>query len=87
MRKSAKVVLLASLLSVGLFQSSVSAVSVLKTYRYDWNTFYRSSMNYHKHSYINVPEWSRYYSYSEYKVGSGWNYDRYEVLNYYSGGY
>ena len=36
MKKSAEVVLLASLLSVGLFQSSVSAVSVLKTYRYDW---------------------------------------------------
>ena len=72
---------------IGLFQSSISAVSVLKTYRYDWNTYYRSSMNYHKHSYINVPSWSRYYSYSEYKVGSGWNYDRYEVINYYSGGY
>ena len=30
--------LLASLLSIGLFQSSVSAVSVPKSYRYDWNT-------------------------------------------------
>ena len=34
MKKSAKVVLLASLLSIDLFQSSVSAVSVLKTYWY-----------------------------------------------------
>ena len=25
------------------------------------------------------------YSYSEYKIGSGWNYDCYDVLNYYSG--
>jgi len=31
---------LASLLSIGLFQSSVSAVSVFKSYRYDWNIFY-----------------------------------------------
>lgn len=54
MKKLAKVALLASLLSIGFFQPSVSAVSVLKTYRYDWNTFYRSSMNYHRHSYINV---------------------------------
>ncbi|WP_260468625.1 hypothetical protein [Streptococcus mitis] len=44
-------------------------------------------MNYLRHSYINVPSWSCYYSYSEYKVGSGWYYHRYEVLNYFSGGY
>ena len=30
---------------IGLFQSSISAVIVLKTYRYDWNTYYKSSMN------------------------------------------
>ncbi|WP_050226586.1 hypothetical protein [Streptococcus pneumoniae] len=70
-----------------LFQSSVSAVSVLKTYRYDWNIYYKSSMNYHRYSYINVLLCSRYYSYSEYKVDSGCNYNRYEVINYYSGGY
>lgn len=87
MKKSVKVVLLASLLSLGLFQSSVSAKSVLKGYRYDWNTFYRTSMNFHGFRYKNIPEWSYYYSYSEYKVGGGWNYDRYEVLNLFSGGY
>ncbi|CTD81082.1 hypothetical protein ERS044025_00736 [Streptococcus pneumoniae] len=87
MKKSAKVVLLASLLSIGLFQSSVSAKTVLKNYRYDWNTFYESKMNYHAYRYKVIPEWSRYYSYSEYKVGGGWNYARYEVINYYTGGY
>ena len=87
MKKSAKVVLLASLLSIGLFQSSVSAESVLKSYRYDWNTAWKYSMNYHNYQYIYIPSGSRYYSYSEYKVDSGWNYDRYEVINYYSGGY
>ena len=44
-------------------------------------------MNYHNYQYIYIPSGSRYYSYSEYKVDSGWNYDRYEVINYYSGGY
>ena len=85
MKKSAKVVLLASLLSVGLFQSSVSAVTVTKSYRYDWNTYYKSSMNCQRYNYINSLLWYRYDSYSEYKVGSGWNFYRYEVINYYSG--
>ncbi|RSJ67466.1 hypothetical protein D8802_05400 [Streptococcus oralis] len=87
MKKSAKVVLLASLLSIGLFQSSVSAKTVLKNYRYDWNIFYESKMNYHAYRYKVIPEWSSYYSYSEYKVGGSWNYARYEVINFYSGGY
>jgi len=41
-------------------QSSVSVVTVTKSYRYDWNTYYKSSMNYHRHSYINISSWSRY---------------------------
>ena len=44
-------------------------------------------MNYHNHQYICIPSWSRYYSYDEYKVDYDWNYDRYEVINYYSGNY
>ena len=87
MKKSAKVVLLASLLSIGLFQSSVSAVTVTKSYWYDWNTAWKFSMNYHNHQYISIPSWSRYKGYDEYKIGGGWNYYRYEVINYYSGGY
>ena len=38
---------------IGLFQSSISAVSVLKTYRYDWNIYYKSSMNSQRYNYIN----------------------------------
>ena len=72
---------------IGLFQSSVSAVSVLKSYRYDWNTYYKTSMNCQRYNYINLLLWYRYYSYSEYKVDSSWNYNRYEVINYSSGGY
>ena len=44
-------------------------------------------MNYQRHRYSDIPEWYRYDSYSEYKVGGGWKYNRYEVLNHYSGGY
>ncbi|BBA08766.1 Uncharacterized protein STO1_011620 [Streptococcus oralis subsp. tigurinus] len=44
-------------------------------------------MNYHNHQYISIPSWSRYKGYDEYKIGEGWNYYRYEVINYYSGGY
>ena len=62
MKKSAIVVLLASLLSIGLFQSSVSAKSVLKSYRYDWNTAWKFSMNYHGHKYVNISRWSAYCS-------------------------
>ena len=62
MKKSAKVVLLASLLSIGLFQSSVSAVIVTKSYWYDWNTAWKYSMNYHGHKYVNISRWSDYYS-------------------------
>ena len=87
MKKSAKVVLLASLLSVGLFQSSVSAKTILKSYRYDWNTYYRYSMNYHAYDYRIIPEWSSYDSYEEFRVGGGWNYNRYEIVNHYKGGY
>ncbi|MFH0580386.1 hypothetical protein [Streptococcus mitis] len=60
---------------------------VTKSYRYDWNTYYKSSMNCYRYNCINSLLWYRYDSYSEYKVGSGLNYNRYEVLNYYSGSY
>ncbi len=38
---------------IGLFQSSISAVRVLKTYRYDWNTYYKTSKNCQRYNYIN----------------------------------
>ena len=42
---------------IGLFQSSISAVRVLKTYRYDWNIYYKSSMNSQRYNYINSLLW------------------------------
>ncbi|MDG8888131.1 hypothetical protein OLD37_08435 [Streptococcus pneumoniae] len=56
-------------------------MTATKSYKYDWNTVLEYSINYHDHQYAWIPEWSRYYSYSEYKVGGGWNYARYEVIN------
>ena len=85
MKKSAKVVLLVSLLSIGLFQTSVSAITVTKSYRYYWNIVWEYSTNYHGYQYTWIPWWSRYDSYYEYKVGSGWNLYRYEIIFYYSG--
>ena len=67
------------------FQSSVSAVTVTKSYRYDWNTVWEYSTNYHGYQYTWIPWWSRYGNYDEYKVGSGWDLYRYEVINYNSG--
>ena len=87
MKKVLKVVLLTSILFIGLLQSSASAVSVIKSYRYDWNTYLKYSHNYHNHQEIDIPSWSYYESYDEYIIGGDWNYVRYEVLNHYSGGY
>lgn len=44
-------------------------------------------MNCQRYNYINPLLWYRYDSYFEYKVGGGWKYNRYEVLNYSSEGY
>ena len=54
---------------IGLFQSSISAVTVTKSYRYDWNTVWEYSTNYHDYQYAWISSLSRYDSYSEYKVG------------------
>ena len=87
MKKILKVVLFTTILFVGLLQTNASAVSVIKSYRYDWNTYLKYSHNYHNHQEIDIPSWSYYESYDEYIIGGDWNYVRYEVLNHYSGGY
>ncbi|HIE3718169.1 TPA: hypothetical protein ACXLXD_001258 [Streptococcus pneumoniae] len=46
-------------------------MTVTKSYKYDWNTVWEYSTNYHGHQYAWIPSWSRYDSYSEYKVGGG----------------
>ncbi|HCM90503.1 MULTISPECIES: hypothetical protein [Vagococcus] len=83
-----KKIFLLSILGITTFSGvSASAVSVTKKYRYDYNTYYNTTMNYHAYQYINIPNSSRYTGFSEYQVGGGWNYNRYEHVNYYSGGY
>lgn len=67
--------------------SPVSAARVVKYYKYDVNTITGIDSNYHGYQYINIPSWSKYSSSSRQKIGGGWNYDRYQHTNYYTGGY
>ena len=87
MKKILRVVWLPTILFVGLLQSNASAVLVTKSYHYDWNTYFKYSMNFHSYQEIEIPSWSYYESYDEYPIGGGWNYVQYEVVNHYSGGY
>ncbi|HFR4576716.1 TPA: hypothetical protein ACHWJ6_001060, partial [Streptococcus suis] len=66
---------------------SASAVSVVKSYRYDVNKYTGGGSNYHGYQYVNIPNWSRYAGSSRIFVSQGWNYTRYQHINYYSGGY
>ncbi|HFH9922485.1 TPA: hypothetical protein ACGO9B_001723 [Streptococcus suis] len=66
---------------------SASAVSVVKSYRYDVNKYTGGGSNYHGYQYVNIPNWSRYTGSSRIFVSQGWNYTRYQHINYYSGRY
>lgn len=66
---------------------SVSAVTVTKAFKYDINTFTNSRGNYHAYQYRDIPSWSQYSHEVTTKIGGGWNYNRFEQVNYYTGGY
>lgn len=66
---------------------SASATSVVKHFKYDVNTITGIDSNYHGYQYINIPSWSKFSSSSTQKIGGGWNYNRYQKTNYYTGGY
>ncbi|HEL1654094.1 TPA: hypothetical protein TXN47_000096 [Streptococcus suis] len=66
---------------------SASAVTVVKSYRYDVNKYTGGGSNYHGYQYVNIPNWSHYAGSSRIFVSQGWNYTRYQHINYYSGGY
>ncbi|MGQ7336711.1 hypothetical protein ACVC7T_06075 [Streptococcus sp. P25B114] len=66
---------------------SASAVSVVKSYRYDVNKYTGGRSNYHSYQYLNIPNWSRYAGSNRIFISQGWNYTRYQHINYYSGGY
>lgn len=75
-------------LSLGTaFVPSVSAYTVVKSYRYDVNKITGGHSNYHAYQHINVPNWSRYYSSGRIFISQGWNFTRYQHVNYYTGGY
>lgn len=60
---------------------------VVKQYHYDHNTLTGHDMNYTHYQYENIPASSKYYTHKSVKIGSGWNYKRYQRTNYYTGGY
>ncbi|AUC92761.1 TPA: hypothetical protein ACGO7N_000379 [Streptococcus suis] len=53
----------------------------------DVNKYTGGGSNYHGYQYVNIPNWSRYAGSSRIFVSQGWNYTRYQHINYYSGGY
>lgn len=72
--------------SLGI-SSVVFATRVVKSYIYDYNVFTGVDSNYHSYQYINIPSSSTFMWQNETKIGGGWNYNRYQVVKYYSGGY
>lgn len=70
-----------------MFVTTVSAVRLTKSYRYDYNTITGVSENYHDYQYVYAPNYVHYLYSEEYEVGGGWNYTRYEVLMHFSHGY
>lgn len=64
-------------------QSDAATMCVTKSYRMDLNTYYNTLGNYHAYTYANIPTSARYTSYSKYRVGSGWNFIRYERVNHF----
>lgn len=58
---------------------------VVKTYDYDYNTVLGQWTNWHNPSYIVVPAEAKFSYDSKTRISSGWNYDRYRIINYYYG--
>ncbi len=58
---------------------------VVKRYIFDRGA--TGDHNFHDYHYITVPSYSHKVGYQNYRVGGGWNYVRYEHINYWSGGY
>lgn len=60
-------------------------VRVVKLFYFDRGPF--GDTNFHGYQYIYIPKSSRKTGYTNQKVGSGWNYVRFQHINYFSGGY
>lgn len=88
MKKRLRIFSLAFVCCLVLFTGTVMAGDrVIKSYKYDWNIFYNTSMNYHDYEYVHIPNWSEFDYSDEVEVERHWNYIRYEVTHYYTGGY
>lgn len=71
--------------SIASTASLLSSTRVVKSFYFDRGPF--GDTNFHNYQYIHIPASSRKTGYTNQKVGSGWNYVRFEHINYYSGGY
>ncbi|WP_025087584.1 hypothetical protein [Ligilactobacillus apodemi] len=66
---------------------SAGAVTVTKSFWYDKNKVTGVTSNYRKYQKANIPSWSKFTGSKTTHVNSGWNFNTYERVNYYSGGY
>lgn len=77
-----------AIVSLGIIgTSTTSAYNVLKSYRYDVNKLTGGVSNYHGHVYVNVPNSSVYQGSQRIHIHAGWNFNRYQQINHYSGYY
>ena len=77
---------LCALCCFSCFGITTYAKSVTKSYRFDRNLFTGTVMNFHGYKYISVPAAAYLYNTHTSVVGSGWNYNRYQVTNIYKSG-
>lgn len=81
-KKSLAVAMAVGSLALGL-APSVAAYSALKSYNYDVNKFTGGNSNYHAHRYIEVPNWAKYSGSRRVVISEGWNFIRYQHVNFY----
>ncbi|WP_409441118.1 hypothetical protein [Lentilactobacillus hilgardii] len=62
-------------------------MNVVKSYRFNRNKFTGNDSDFSDYRYERIPSSSHETSYRNSKIGGGWNYNRYQHVNYYSGGY
>lgn len=73
-----------SVFSVGI--KAHAAIREVKSYDYDYNTVLGYNTNYHNYTYKYVPDNAHYHHSNKSLVGGSWNYERYQVIQYYISG-
>lgn len=86
MKKKILIFCLFTICCFSCFGITAYAKSVTKSYRFDRNLYIGQAMNFHNYKYITVPSGAYLYNTQTTIVGSGWNYNRYQVINIYKSG-